>query len=308
MDVKDVTTATGATVPAAAIEKLVFATAENTAPSPRPRTTRSPSRPRTPTASPTACPAANTPPTPTTRASPTSCTAPPPMIVAYAMHHLGELLPDLTEEQWARLDAAAVELDYRSAKHSLGRAAPPHRTGSRHDLECRRPRPGFRAAPRPQPDLSSGRGVGRGTAIRERETQQQLRAPADREPYASDPEELAELWTAKHAEWRRIARLVEASGWASYDPEQDEQGTDWAQERTERRQNALDGHGAWMKERQDAKEELRAQVWLSADVSRHLRAIAASTRLTPEQVLAELARHAELRDDDTLMVAPFRPR
>ncbi|MGW0653260.1 hypothetical protein ACWD4T_31455 [Streptomyces umbrinus] len=143
-------------------------------------------------------------------------------------------------------------------------------------------------------------------AVRERETQEQLRAPVDREPYATDPEELAELWAAKHTEWRRIAALMEASGWQAYAPDQDNDGAAWASEREARRQTALAGHAAWAKEQQDATDELRAQVWLSADVSRRLRAIAAGSRLTPEQVLAELARHAELRDDGTLTVTPFR--
>lgn len=34
-----------------------------------------------------------------------------PGITAFALHHLGALLPDLTAEQWQRLDQAAVELD-----------------------------------------------------------------------------------------------------------------------------------------------------------------------------------------------------
>ncbi|MFD4788714.1 hypothetical protein ACFWN1_16970 [Streptomyces sp. NPDC058459] len=34
-----------------------------------------------------------------------------PGITAFALHHLGALLPDLTNEQWERLDQAAVGLD-----------------------------------------------------------------------------------------------------------------------------------------------------------------------------------------------------
>lgn len=143
---------------------------------------------------------------------------------------------------------------------------------------------------------------------REGETREQLRTPVDAGPYAADPEELAEPWAAKHAEWRRIAGLMDASGWEVYDPDQDAEGSAWAQEREARRKAALDRHAAWVNEQREAKDELRAQVWLPADVSRRLRAIAAGTRLTPEQVLAELARHAELRDDGTLTVAPFLPR
>ncbi|MDV9192184.1 hypothetical protein R6L23_28935 [Streptomyces sp. SR27] len=36
-----------------------------------------------------------------------------PGIVAFALHHLRPLLPDLTDEQWTRIDAAAVALDLR---------------------------------------------------------------------------------------------------------------------------------------------------------------------------------------------------
>ncbi|MFJ8470047.1 hypothetical protein [Streptomyces swartbergensis] len=96
-------------------------------------------------------------------------------------------------------------------------------------------------------------------ARRERETRQQLDVPAIREPYARDPEELAELWAAKHTEWRRIAALLETTGQEAYDPAPDAQGTAWAQEREARRQAAVGRHAAWVKERQDAKAELRAQ-------------------------------------------------
>ncbi|MEV4975390.1 hypothetical protein [Streptomyces scopuliridis] len=144
-------------------------------------------------------------------------------------------------------------------------------------------------------------------AVRQQETREQLRAPVDQSPYAADPERLAELWEAKHTEWRRIAALMNASGWGTYDPDSDAEGSAWTRQRETRRQTALDKHAAWAKEQREAKEELRAHVWLPADVSRRLRAIAASTRLTPEQVLAELARHAELRDDGTLTITPFHP-
>lgn len=41
---------------------------------------------------------------------------------------------------------------------------------------------------------------------RGRETRQELNSPTgDRGPYDSDPEDLAEQWMARHAEWRRIA-------------------------------------------------------------------------------------------------------
>lgn len=145
---------------------------------------------------------------------------------------------------------------------------------------------------------------------RVRETRQQLDAPADVDGglYAPDPEHLAELWAAKRAEWHRIAALLETSGQQAYEPEQDAQGVVWAQEREARRQGALDRHAAWMKERQDAKDELRAQVWLSAGASRRVRAIAARAGLEPEQVLAQLTEHVQMNEDGAVVVAPFTPR
>ncbi len=69
----------------------------------------------------------------------------------------------------------------------------------------------------------------------------------------------------------------------------------------------MDRHAAWFKERQEAKDELRAQVWLRADVSRRLRAIAARAGLSAEQVLAQLAHHAQMHNDGTVAVEPFTP-
>ncbi|MEU3400634.1 hypothetical protein [Streptomyces filamentosus] len=43
-----------------------------------------------------------------------------PGIVAFALHHLRPLLPDLTDEQWTRIDAAAVELDLRVCEDLSG--------------------------------------------------------------------------------------------------------------------------------------------------------------------------------------------
>ncbi|MBU3869033.1 hypothetical protein KN815_34775 [Streptomyces sp. 4503] len=43
-----------------------------------------------------------------------------PGIVAFALHHLGALLPDLTDEQWARIDAAAVSLSLRVCEDLTG--------------------------------------------------------------------------------------------------------------------------------------------------------------------------------------------
>lgn len=36
-----------------------------------------------------------------------------PAAVAFALHHLGELLPDLTIQQWERIDAASIALHLR---------------------------------------------------------------------------------------------------------------------------------------------------------------------------------------------------
>ncbi|WP_308403207.1 hypothetical protein [Streptomyces sp. BV286] len=144
---------------------------------------------------------------------------------------------------------------------------------------------------------------------RERETRQHLDSPAsERGPYDVDPEDLAEQWVGRHAEWRRIAALMDAQGWPAYSPERDVQGSTWARERDAQRKGALARRAAWEKERQDARDELKAQVWLSADVSRRLRAIAARTGLEPEQVLAQLADQVRMDDDGTLTVDTFTPR
>ncbi|MFE9769417.1 hypothetical protein ACFYPC_33680 [Streptomyces sp. NPDC005808] len=41
-------------------------------------------------------------------------------IVAFALHHLRPLLPDLTDEQWARIDAAVIALDSRVSQDLTG--------------------------------------------------------------------------------------------------------------------------------------------------------------------------------------------
>ncbi|MFD5429977.1 hypothetical protein [Streptomyces sp. NPDC127084] len=146
-------------------------------------------------------------------------------------------------------------------------------------------------------------------ARRERETSAQLDSPvADPGPYATDPEDLAEQWAARHTEWRRVAALIDTCGWPAYDPGQDVQGSQWARERDELRTGARTRHAAWQQERQDARDELRTEVWLAADPSRRLRAVAARTGLRPEHLLAQLADHARLNDDGTLTIDPFTPR
>ncbi|MCR3731832.1 hypothetical protein FHS35_008749 [Streptomyces umbrinus] len=144
---------------------------------------------------------------------------------------------------------------------------------------------------------------------RERETRQQLDSPAiDRGPYDGDLEDLAEQWVARHAEWRRVADLMDAQGWPVYSPERDVKGSAWARERDTQRAGALARRAAWQRERQGARDELKAQVWLSADVSRRLRAIASRTGLEPEQVLAQLADRVHMDDDGALAVDAFTPR
>ncbi|MGA5454796.1 hypothetical protein ACPCVO_50450 [Streptomyces umbrinus] len=83
--------------------------------------------------------------------------------------------------------------------------------------------------------------------------------------------ELVELWAARHGEWRRITALMDGQDWPICSPEQGIQGSTWARERDARREGALARHAVWEKGRQDARDELKTQVWLSADVSRRLR-------------------------------------
>ncbi|MFE9687047.1 hypothetical protein [Streptomyces sp. NPDC006285] len=129
----------------------------------------------------------------------------------------------------------------------------------------------------------------------------------DRGPYEGDPEDLAEQWVARHAEWRRVAALMDGRGWPIYSPEQDEQGSAWARARDAQREGALARRAAWQMGRQDARAELKAQVWLSGGVSRRLRTVATRTGLSPEQILAQLADRVRLDDDGALTVDTFTP-
>ncbi|MDQ1032773.1 hypothetical protein QF035_010355 [Streptomyces umbrinus] len=142
---------------------------------------------------------------------------------------------------------------------------------------------------------------------REREARQQLDSAGDRGPYEWDPEDLAEQWVARHTEWRRITALMDAQGWPVYSPERDVQGSTWARERDAQWEGALARRAAWQMERQDARDELKAQLWLPADASRRLRAIATRTGLSPEQVLAQLADRVRMNDNGTLTVDAFTP-
>lgn len=96
--------------------------------------------------------------------------------------------------------------------------------------------------------------------------------------------------------------------WPTYSTEQDVQGSTWARERDAQREGALARRAAWQMEQQDARDELKTQVWLPADASRRLRAIAARTGFSPEQVLAQLADQVRMNDDGALTVDTFTPR
>ncbi|MEU9900052.1 hypothetical protein ACIBCS_43385 [Streptomyces phaeochromogenes] len=81
-----------------------------------------------------------------------------------------------------------------------------------------------------------------------------------------------------------------------------------AQERTAQREGAIARRAAWQMERQDARDELKTQLWLSADAGRWLHAIATRTGLGPEPVLAQLADRVRIDDDGTLAVDAFTPQ
>ncbi|GAA1923564.1 hypothetical protein GCM10009753_65920 [Streptantibioticus ferralitis] len=146
-------------------------------------------------------------------------------------------------------------------------------------------------------------------AVRERETAEPLRSPvgAERPWCAPDPEELAELWAAKHVEWCRVHVLMEVSGWETYDPERDGRGCAWAAEREARRAQALAEHAAQQERRREAADELRTELWLSAGPSRRLRSAADWAGLTAQDVLAQLAERVVVGEDGMVSVAPFLP-
>ncbi|MFG2441040.1 hypothetical protein [Streptomyces sp. NPDC048508] len=146
------------------------------------------------------------------------------------------------------------------------------------------------------------------SVVRVRETQEQAAAPGGRGELGGDPAELAGVWEARLVEWRRIAALLESQGHATYEPAQDHQGTLWAGEREQRRREALTRQEGWLAQQRDERDELRTELWLAADVSRRLRAIAARTGVSPEQVLAQLAEHARMNDSGMVKVDAFLPR
>ncbi len=146
-------------------------------------------------------------------------------------------------------------------------------------------------------------------AVRERETAEELRSAGlvERGLVASDPEKLAEMWAARHAEWRRVQALMEASGSSVYEPERDSAGSAWAAERVARWEQALAAHAAHLERRREAADEVRTEVWLPAGPSRRLRQAAARAGLTPGEVLVQLAAQLVVDEDGAVSVEAFMP-
>ncbi|WP_329557934.1 hypothetical protein OG711_38285 [Streptomyces uncialis] len=152
-------------------------------------------------------------------------------------------------------------------------------------------------------------------AVRERETEAErqaaLRSPPrdlEQEPFAWDPEELAERWAAKHVEWHRVQALMESSGWTVYEPEKGAEGAAWARERETWRAGFLERQAAHQARRRDERDELRAEVRLTAPAGRRIQALAARAGVSPDQVVAQLAKHAVAGEDGTVSVPAFNPR
>ncbi|MFJ3439472.1 hypothetical protein ACIPMU_38920 [Streptomyces cyaneofuscatus] len=145
--------------------------------------------------------------------------------------------------------------------------------------------------------------------VRVRETQEALRSSSQvqRAELAPDPQELAERWVARLAEWQRVAAHLAATGTDTYDTDHDAEGSTWARERDDRRAQALGAHAAWAARRREERDELRAEVWLSAAAGRRIRAVAERAGLTPHEVLAQLTGRASSGEGGTLSVAPFMP-
>ncbi|MET9432374.1 hypothetical protein [Streptomyces sp. NPDC003036] len=144
-------------------------------------------------------------------------------------------------------------------------------------------------------------------AFRERETAEQLRQGGSSSGFGMDPERLAAMWAAKHAEWRRVRGLMVEAGWDVYEPDRDVQGSEWAREREARREGALAARAVYEEQRREAADGLRAQLWLSAVPSRLIRAVAARAGLRPAYVLAQLAERVVVAEDGTVSVPPFMP-
>ncbi|MGW7097039.1 hypothetical protein [Streptomyces sp. NPDC054874] len=98
-----------------------------------------------------------------------------------------------------------------------------------------------------------------------------------------------------------------ASGAGVYDGDLDERGSAWAREREEQRATALRTHAAWREQQREKRDELRAELWLGAAAGRRVRAAAARSGLTPNEILAHLAERVTVDDDGAVSVAPFTP-
>jgi hypothetical protein len=106
----------------------------------------------------------------------------------------------------------------------------------------------------------------------------------------TDPEQLADARVARQAEWLCVGGLMAAARWGAYEPGRDAQGSKWAQEREERRDGALVARAALEARRREQVDGLRAELWLSAEPSRLIRAAADRAGLMPAQVLAPARR------------------
>jgi hypothetical protein len=144
-------------------------------------------------------------------------------------------------------------------------------------------------------------------AVRERETAERLRRGGSFSEFETAPERLAASWAARHVEWQRVRDLMAQAGWGAYEPERDAQGSEWAQEREERRDGALVARAAFEARRREEADELRAELWLSAAPSRLIRAAADRAGLMPAQVVAQLAERVLVGEDGTVSVPPFTP-
>ncbi|MEI7029620.1 hypothetical protein [Streptomyces pratensis] len=144
-------------------------------------------------------------------------------------------------------------------------------------------------------------------AVRERETAEQVLLGGAFSECESEPERLAGVWAAKHVEWRRVRDLMTCGGWSAYEPERDAPGSEWAQERDERRQAVLSEHAAHLARQRDQRDELRTELWLSAGPGRLIRAAADRAGLSPDEILAQLAERVVVSEDGTVSVPPFSP-
>lgn len=144
-------------------------------------------------------------------------------------------------------------------------------------------------------------------AVRERAEELRSASGVQRDPCGPEPEEFAGMWAARHAEWRRVQALMEASGWAVYEPERDSVGSVWAAERKSRREKAIATHAAQQERRREAADEVRAQVRVAAGPGRLLRLAASRAGLSPQEVLRQLVARVVVDEDGAVSVAPFLP-